>query len=98
LRSLRWLALGVALLIGFLYYRPISTYLETKRELERRAGEVRKLEQDRDALVRRLAGAEDAGSVERQARRLGLIRPEERLFIVKGVDAWRKSKVTRKNR
>jgi cell division protein FtsB len=89
---MRWLALGVALMIGFLYYRPISSYLETKGELERRAGEVRELEQDREALARRLAGAEDAGSIQRQARRLGLIRPGERLFIVKGVDAWRKSK------
>ena len=89
---MRWLALGVALMIGFLYYRPISSYLETKGELERRAGEVRELEQDREALGRRLAGAEDAGSIQRQARRLGLIRPGERLFIVKGVDAWRKSK------
>jgi cell division protein FtsB len=89
---MRWLALGVALLIGLLYYRPLSTYLETKRELERRAGEVRELEQHRNALARRLAGAEDAGSVERQARRLGLIRPGETLFIVKGVDTLRKSK------
>jgi Septum formation initiator len=89
---MRWLALGVALLIGFLYYRPLSTYFETRRELDRRAGEVAELEQDRAALGRRLAGAEDAGSVERQARRLGLIRPGERLFIVKGVEVWRKSK------
>jgi cell division protein FtsB len=78
--------------MGFLYYRPLSTYFETRRELDRRAAEVADLEQDRAALVRRLAGAEDAGSVERQARRLGLIRPGERLFVVKGVDAWRNSR------
>jgi cell division protein FtsB len=90
-RSMRWLVLAVALLIGFLYYRPISTYLETKRELQRRTGEVRELEEDRTALGKRLAGAEDPASVERQARRLGLVRPGERLFIVTGVDAWRRA-------
>jgi cell division protein FtsB len=89
-RSMRWLVLAVALLIGFLYYRPISTYLETKRELERRTTEVRELEEDRTALGRKLAGAEDSASVERQARRLGLVRPGERLFIVTGIDAWRR--------
>jgi hypothetical protein len=91
MRSMRWLVLGVAVLIGFLYYRPLSTYLETKRELERRTGEVRELEADRIALSRRLAGAAAPDSVERQARRLGLVRPGERLFIVTGVDAWRRA-------
>jgi hypothetical protein len=75
---MRWLVLGVALFIGFLYYRPLSSYLETKEE--------------RLALARRLAGAEDAASVERHARRLGLVRPGEKLFIVKGIHDWRRAK------
>jgi cell division protein FtsB len=90
-RSMRWLILGVAVLIGFLYYRPLSTYLETKQELERRTSELHELKEDRTTLERRLAGAEEPTSVERQARRLGLVRPGERLFIVTGVDAWRRS-------
>jgi cell division protein FtsB len=89
-RSMRWLILGVAVLIGFLYYRPLSSYLETKQELERRTSELHELEEDRTALERRLARAEEPASVERQARRLGLVRPGERLFIVTGVDAWRR--------
>ena len=89
---MRWLVLGIMLFMGFLYYRPLSSYVETKRELERRAAEVRKLEEERQALERRLAGAEEPTAVERQARRLGLVRPGEKLFIVKGVDAWRRSK------
>jgi cell division protein FtsB len=88
---MRWLVLGVAVFIGFLYYRPLSSYLETKRELERRAAEVRELEEERNALARRLASAEDSTAVERHARRLGLVRLGEKLFIVKGVDAWRRS-------
>ena len=88
---MRWLVLGVALFIGFLYYRPLSAYLDTKQELDRRAAEVRELEEERLTLARRLAGAEDAAAVERHARRLGLVRPGEKLFIVKGVQAWRRA-------
>jgi hypothetical protein len=88
---MRWLVLAVALFIGFLYYRPISAYFETKRELERRAADVRALEEDRRAIERRLAGAEEPYAIERQARRLGLVRPGERLFIVKGIHAWRQA-------
>jgi cell division protein FtsB len=95
MRSMRWFVLGVVILMGFLYYRPLSTYLETKRELERRMGEVRELEADRTTLQRRLAGAEEPVAVERQARRLGLVRPGERLFIITGVDAWRRAQRSR---
>jgi cell division protein FtsB len=88
---MRWLVVGVALFMGFLYYRPLSSYLDTKQELERRSAEVRSLEDERRALERRLAGAEETSSVERQGRRLGLVRPNEKLFIVKGLDAWRRA-------
>lgn len=90
--TMRWLVLGVAVLVGFLYYRPLSTYVETKRELSRRSAEVRELESELKALERRLAGARQPDAVERQARRLGLIRPGERLFIVKGVRVWQRSR------
>jgi cell division protein FtsB len=92
---MRWLALAVAVFIGFLYYRPISAYIETRRELERRAADVRALEEERTAIQRRLARAADPYTVERQARRLGLVRPGERLFIVKGFDAWRRAQRAR---
>jgi cell division protein FtsB len=88
---MRWLLLGVALLVGFLYYRPLTTYLETKRELDRRSAEVRVLEEELKALERRLSVVRHPDAVERQARRLGLVRPGERLFVVKGVRAWRRA-------
>jgi cell division protein FtsB len=88
---MRWLVLGVALLVGFLYYRPLTTYLETKRELDRRSAEVRVLEGELKALERRLTVARQPDALERQARRLGLVRPGERLFVVKGVRAWRRA-------
>jgi cell division protein FtsB len=88
---MRWLVLAVAALVGFLYYRPLSTYVETKREVSGRAAEVRELRSELKALERRLAGARERDAVERQARRLGMVKPGERLFVVKGIRAWRRS-------
>jgi cell division protein FtsB len=62
-----------------------------RSELDARAGEVRELEGELKALQRKLAVARRPDALERQARRLGLVRPGERLFVVKGVQAWRRS-------
>lgn len=85
----RWLAVGGLVLAAFLYYRPVTSYVETKRALERRSAEVHALEAQQEALQRRLARSGSAQSLVRQARRLGLVKPGERLFIVKGIPQWR---------
>ena len=91
-RSLvRWLAVAGVALIAFLYYRPLKTYVETRREVAARAAEVRSLDAKRRALERRLAGATSEEVLAAQARRLGLVRPGERLFIVTGIEEWRRA-------
>jgi len=91
---LRWLAVGAIVLVGLLYARPLRSYLNTKHDLASRATDVRVLRAERRALQRRLAEASTPEALERQARRLGLVRPGERLFIVKGISAWVHSKAT----
>ena len=44
---------------------------------------------EHDALARRLTSSTQPEALARRARQLGLVRPGERLFIVKGIDAWR---------
>ena len=85
---LRWLALGAIVLIALLYARPLRSYLNTKHDLAQRAGEVQTLKADRRQLQHRLAEATTPEALAQQARRLGLVRPGERLFIVKGISAW----------
>jgi cell division protein FtsB len=95
-RSLmRWVAVGAIVLVGLLYARPLRSYVQTKHDLARRAAEVKALKADRHALQHRLAETTTGEALTRQARRLGLVRPGERLFIVKGVSAWvhRKARV-----
>ncbi len=87
---MRWLALGTLAVVALLYYRPLKSYVETRSALENRATEVRSLRAERDALARRLADSDTPEALARRARRLGLVKPGERLFIVKGIDEWRR--------
>jgi cell division protein FtsB len=89
---LRWLAIGAIVLVGLLYARPLRSYLGTKQDLANRIADVKSLEEQKRDLQRRLADASTPEALERQARRLGLVRPGERLFIVKGISAWVRDK------
>jgi cell division protein FtsB len=70
--------------VGFLYVRPIDSYLETRSQLDERRAEVATLRAERARLSTRLDG------LARQARRIGYVRPGEHLFIVEGTAAWTK--------
>jgi cell division protein FtsB len=85
----RWLAVATILVVGLLYYRPLKSYLDTKASLEERAAQVRSLRAERDELARQVAESDTPEALARRARRLGLVKPGERLFIVKGIDEWR---------
>jgi hypothetical protein len=87
----RWLAAGALALVGFLYVQPVRTYLETRQTLARRSAEVRALATERRELERALVGQTSTSSLIREARRLALVKPGERLYIVKGVAAWRRA-------
>lgn len=88
---LRWCILAVGVLVAFLYYQPLSSYLETRSALNERAGEVALLRQERDRLQLRLERASTRDALAREARQMRLVRPGERLFIVKGVKEWRRA-------
>jgi cell division protein FtsB len=87
---LRWLALAVVVFIAFLYSQPLRNYLSTRDALAQRAQEVRELRAEKQRLERQLANANTPEEVTREARRLGYVKPGERLFIVKGLAAWRR--------
>jgi cell division protein FtsB len=92
---MRWLAVSTLAVVALLYYRPLKSYLETRSSLEQRAAEVRSLRAERNELARRLAEADTPEALAQRARRLGLVRPGERLFIVKGVEEWRRKHASR---
>ena len=74
--------------VGFLYVRPITTFLETRDQLDERRSEVASLRAERARVTARLERATSLEELARAARRIGYVRPDEHLFIVKGTAAW----------
>jgi cell division protein FtsB len=91
--ALRWLGLAVVLVIALGYVQPLRAYLEARGEVEVRSAEIATLERARDTLERRLEFTGTDAFIEREARRLGLVRPGERLFIVKGVERFKRAQI-----
>lgn len=79
------------LLVTLLYAGPLRSYYD-KRELVRSEHDrVALLRSQHDALEQKLRNAKKDESVKRAARHLFYIKPGERLYIVTGVDDWRRS-------
>ena len=88
---MRLVALGVAVLLALLYYRPV-------RDLHAHAAHARGAHgrgaraRGPQAPARDAAGRDRAGAtLVRGARRLGLVKPGEHLFIVQGIPEWRRA-------
>src|SRR5687767_5888068 len=92
---LRWLALGITILVGLLYIGPLRSYLETRAALEDRRAEVEALRRERHRLERRLAASTSPEALLVEARRLGFVKEGERLFIVKGIPECNRRKCWR---
>ncbi len=89
LRPTRLLAIGGIVLVAFLYWKPLHTYLHTKGELQSRTTEVHALQAEKRRLEARIAAVDTGDQLLREARRMGLVKPNEQLFIVRGIAAWR---------
>jgi hypothetical protein len=92
---LRWCMVGVFGLVGFLYYHPLTTYFETRATLNTRAAEMRGLRAEKARLEARLEASATLAALAREARQMNLVRPGERLFIVKGIPEWRRAHTMR---
>ncbi len=90
-RPTRLLAIGAVALVAFLYWKPTRSYESTKQELQVRRAQVAALQAEKAKLERRIALAGTSAELTRQARLLGDVKPGERLFIVRGINAWRKA-------
>jgi cell division protein FtsB len=88
-RGIRWdrvsrVALLIVLLaIVGLYIGPARSYWSTVREAKHRRAEVAQLKRENDRLRAKRAALRSTSSLEREARRLGMVRPGERAYVVK---------------
>jgi cell division protein FtsB len=89
LKPTRLLAIGALALLGFLYWKPLHTYLHVSHQLQARRSQVHVLQAEQASLNKRIAQIGSTAQLVREARRLGLVKPGEQLFIVKGIPTWR---------
>ena len=78
-------------LLAFFYYRPLHAYFDTRHSLQERRSEVRGLQAQKRRLERQLAATTSPAALDLEARQLALVKPGERLFIVKGIAAWQRA-------
>ena len=88
---LAWIVAVVAVTV-YLYYRPLSSYFDTRRELAAERADVVALRAAKLRLDNRLAVSTSVDAERREARRIGFVRPGEHLFIVKGIPEWRRAR------
>lgn len=84
----RWDRVGrVALLLLLavvvaLYVQPARSYVATWQDSKEKQSQLDRLEREHDALAARARELSDPRTIETEARRLGMVRPGERPYVV----------------
>ena len=93
--QIRWDRVGrIALLLVLLgvialYVNPLRSWWSTRQESAQRSSEVTQLERENERLRARREQLKDPRMLENEARRLGMVKPGERAFVVEGLPRTR---------
>jgi cell division protein FtsB len=94
-RGIRWDRVSrVALLVVLvgmlgLYVRPARSYWSTRQEAAQRRAELAALQREHARLTARRDALRQSSAIEREARRLGMVKPGERPYVVTGLPGGR---------
>jgi cell division protein FtsB len=80
------LLLGVVLL---LYVNPAVNYVKTWQTANAKRGEVNRLQAQNKRLRARKAAMKQPATLEHEARALGMVRPGERAYVIRGLPKTR---------
>ena len=81
----RWTLVGVVAVIVYLYVGPTVSLVQTWGEAKRQRATVAELKAQRAELQRRKAQLLSPAALEREARRLGMVKAGERAYVVRGL-------------
>jgi cell division protein FtsB len=84
-RVARVALLVVLVAILILYIGPARSYWTTWNESKAKQAEVAELEKENKRLKQRAAALRDPATVEEEARKLGMVAPDERAYSVTGI-------------
>ena len=77
--------LGMLVVILLLYVSPAKHWIEQSRTAGQHRGELRELTADNERLRSRIRELRSPGALEREARRLGMVRHGERPYVVQNL-------------
>jgi cell division protein FtsB len=86
--TIQWQKVGrLALLftlfvIVLLYIRPVAHWVQQRQTAAHSSADLRDLQREHDRLEARLHQLSGTGAVERQARKMGMVRQGERPYVV----------------
>ncbi len=79
----RWALICVFAFVLYLYIGPARSWVSTYAEAKRKREDVARLRAENARLKARKRDLERTGSLETQARRLGMVKAGEKLYVVK---------------
>ena len=88
-KGIRWDRISrvalLAVLVGIvgLYVGPARSYWGARQQMSQRTAEVAQLKRENARLRARRDALRNVGTLEREARRLGMLRPGERSYVLK---------------
>ena len=91
--AIRWDRVGRVALLGtlavimVLYISPARHWIEQSRTAREQNGELRELVAKNRQLKRRVRDLRTPGALEREARRLGMVRRGERAYVIENLPA-----------
>lgn len=94
-RALRWVGLVILLAVAVGYVQPLRAYRDATADVAARKAHIARVARTNADLERQLAETETPEFVAREARKLGLVKPGERLFIITGIDEWKEARRAR---
>jgi cell division protein FtsB len=74
--------LVVLVVLVYLYAGPAHSYWDTVHQAKQRRAEVAELKRENERLRARREALRGASALEREARRLGMVRPGERPYVL----------------
>ena len=81
----RFMVFMVFALVAALYVHPLFSIWSTRGEAAQRRADVIRLQAQHDRLTRRVKALQSPLALEREARRLGMVRPGERAYVIENL-------------
>jgi cell division protein FtsB len=81
----RWALIVVLGFVLYLYVGPAATWVSTYKEAGRKRADVAALKAENQRLRERRRDLRDPAALEREARRMGMVKAGEKSYVVEGL-------------